>query len=217
MTEDKGFTLKYIAVVVLVSAAVSLGITLIRKPSVTTLPPVPPSEDRTYPEKLGAASGQTWLASSYFNYNGVERWIGQQAILATSSILCDFPNPWISSTTPIRHVVRIDTNTMGAEQTMDISTSTATTTSAYASSSPALVRAHSTAGMTGRQIVWPPLGITATTSATTGVYRNFSITGESDLVLASTTHITTRIATASPVTVTSNIITGSCTAEFEKL
>ena len=163
--------------------------------------------------KFGALAGPD-IPSPYLQWGGVYEYRTGAAIAATSSMLCDLTSPPATSTPRILGIT-FDSNDIGAFS-MDIST---TTSLGYGSSTPAFIASAPVAAAVIRPVVWTFGTATTTSKGVWGSY-NLSIlsdagtqTGESSFSLPPNTHITFRVATATPRTLTA-YSTGHCSGAF---
>ena|SRR3990167_2394046 len=165
--------------------------------------------------RLGAIPGDS-IDSPTVKIGGVNKFFIGKPIAGTSSVLCSIKNPYAPATTSIDRITVKRTSGFAAATTFDISTST----TAFASSTPALVRAKSVAAGIQDTVLWTPRHATSTyVSVADGVllantlYWNQSVI-TSPYVLTGTEWITVRVATTSGGTET---ISGYCNFEGTKL
>lgn len=178
-------------------------------------------------EKLSAVPGPT-QTENCISIGGVETCTYRLGMAATSTSLCvlDVTNT-IGATSSIEFLgTSVTANRTGANQTVDISTTTAT--GGFGSSSPPIVLGW---GLTttgsgsswGRHMAWFPS--TATTTKTggasgAGILEAFnSVTGQSNVIVRPGERLTWRVATATVMTVTdgTNDIDGFCNVKLQKL
>lgn len=126
---------------------------------------------------------------------------------ATSSVVCSIQNPASATSTLERFTALINANGIGVAQTVDIATSS----TAYATSTPALAYAASI-GTGEDHVVWTP-GIASTTNPNVLAYDSWASTGESPFIIGPSEYLNMRIATGTPGTF-SSYWTGNCTAVF---
>jgi hypothetical protein len=159
-------------------------------------------------------SGNVNLGTSgtaeFWTLGGVDYASVQVSMAASSTFPCAITNPFGTATsTMLNHIVQVTSNGIGSAQLLDVSTSS----TAYASSSPAFVKAYSAAAGQFTQ-VWTP-GIGSTTRPGILGYDSFSPNGDSPYVVGPSQFVTTRIATGTPGTFAS-YYTGTCSATFMK-
>jgi len=158
--------------------------------------------------KFGAVSTLNQVDNPYVSINGIQQYYYNQPMSATSSVLCSLANPFNATSTLVSYSAVTTVNLLGA-QSFDISTSS----TAFASSSLALVRAYNTP--TGQStILWQPLA-TTTSSKLIGVEAT-GVIGNSNIVLAPSDFITFRLATGTPGTYAA-YNQGSCKGVVQRL
>ncbi len=152
----------------------------------------------------------TTNTTSYWTVGGIDYASVQVSMAATSSVPCAIPNPFGAATsTVLNHTAQITADGLTGTQTLDVSTSS----SAYASSSPAFVKKFSaTDGQ--HTLVWQP-GVASTTNPGVIGYDSFNSTGASPYRLGPSEFLTTRVATGTAGTFAS-YFTGTCSATFMK-
>ncbi len=165
-------------------------------------------------DAIGAVPGNV-VDSRNFSIGGVDTYNERQAMAATSTSICVFKNPYTATSTLVRFTAGITGNLTKAEQTFDLSTTSAN--GGFGSSSPALATRFSTLE---RSLVWTP-GNATTTAGDTKVMASFnSSTGASNIVIRPNEYVTLRMATSSGMATVAhgtNSVTGSCSAVFQKL
>lgn len=152
----------------------------------------------------------TTIAANYYTIGGIDYASVQVSMAATSSVPCSIPNPFgAATTTLLSHIVQVTANGIASAQTLDVSTST----TAFASSSPAFVKKYA-AGIGNFTSFWTP-GLS--TSTVVGVLGNDAtyLVGDSPFVIAPSEFVNTRIATGTPGTYAA-YYTGTCSATFMK-
>lgn len=168
-------------------------------------------------KKLAAVSGPD-IDFPYQTINGVGRYYVSQPMAATSSSICLIQNPYATTTVLENFSAFVTGNAWGANQTVDLSTSTTALISS--SSTPPLVLAFPI-NTEGGVFSWYPSTATTTKSggaSGNGVLEAFnSKNGTTNAILRSGEVITLKIATATPSVVTNGGLTGTCNATFRKL
>lgn len=152
---------------------------------------------------LSAAAGPD-LPFQYLKWGGVEEWRASATFSATSSVPVAIQNP-VAATSSIDFVgCNIGANALGA-QNFDISTSS----TALASSTPALIYGGSLASGAQKSIAWVGGNASTTNSKVIGG-DSFLKTGESPYLLGPLEYVTFRIATGTPGVFAGGYLTGSC-------
>lgn len=170
---------------------------------------------------------------SAFNYDcvgGVCTYSVSQAISATSSVLCSFPNPTNAfqangtatstgaTTTLLYASIRVDAG-LASAQTLDIATSSSVVVGTYpnvtyaffGSSTPAFVN-NASVGTGKSDIIWQPFG-TTTGANPARVLQSANLTGQSAYFVGPNEAVNFRLATSS-AGVFSAYLSGQCEAVF---
>lgn len=150
------------------------------------------------------------IASPYLQWGGAYLYNSSMNFTATSSAICAIQNPSAATSTVIGFSVRATGGSLGAAQTFDLSTST----TQYASSSPAFILAASIPSTGLASVAWLPS--TGTTTPSLLGYQSFTgTTGASSFVLGANQYLTVKMATGTPGTYpAASYLTGTCTARF---
>jgi hypothetical protein len=152
-------------------------------------------------------SATTTNTTSYWTVNGVDYASVQISMAATSSVPCSIANPFGATALVLDYFAQVTANGLGT-QLIDVSTSS----TAYASSSPAFVKRFSAASTF--TLPWTP-GVASTTRVGLLGYDSFSGAGNSPYVLGASERLNFSIATGTPGTF-SSYYTGTCSATVMK-
>lgn len=177
------------------------------------------SKDRTpdVQRNLGATASLDGVDNSYVTIGGNKQWIGTIGMTASSSVFCAIQNPYQATTSIVALGAESTSNGIAVANNLSISTST----SRYASSSPALV--NNFAMGTGQWSIEFQRN-----SATSSVATEVNGTGDAQLlagstaagasryILGPTEWITWRIATSSAGTFSAYNV-GTCSATLHKI
>lgn len=147
---------------------------------------------------------------SYWTQGGVDYASVQSTLVATSGVPCTIPNPF--GTAPalvLNFFFDATANGIASAQNLDVSTSS----TAYASSSPAFVKNYSV-GTGAFRFAWTTGASTTTIPGLLG-YGSFSNNGVSPFLLGASERLNTRISTGTPGTFTA-YYAGTCSATFMK-
>ena len=146
-------------------------------------------------ERLGAIPG-TSVDSNYFSIGGIEFYQSGAGFMATSSVLCSFKNPFAPATTSIDFISVKRTTGFTAATEFDISTST----TAYGSSTVALVRAQPVAAKSQDMTLWTPrhasTSVLAVNTGKTLFWANNVISNP--YILTGNQYLTVRNSTSTP-------------------
>lgn len=157
---------------------------------------------------VGGVSTLDGINHPFVKINGKSEYYYFQNMLATSSVICSIRNPFSATSTLERFAFQITANGLGA-QTVDLSTSS----TAFASSSPAYIRAFAT-GAGQSSAVWG-MGATTTNTSLIGMAVSNNV-GNSNNLIGPNDFINVRLATSTPGTFGS-YFTGTCSGVIEKL
>lgn len=165
--------------------------------------PGPKGEDG---KVLGSTPTLDGIDSPYAKINGLGQYYYTQPMMATSSVLCSIQNPFKATSTLLNYSAVI-TGNGSAPQVADLSTST----NAFASTSPALMRGRTFAGLDS--FFWTPTNPTSTDARTIGLV---GASGDNTMILGPSDYVNLRIATSTP---TSGIVVwrGRCSGVIQKL
>lgn len=169
------------------------------------------STPATSPIAVGAVPTLDGIDSGFMKINGQRefRWTG--SMVATSSAICSVKNPY-GATSSIVYLSAESTNTgITAANNLFVSTST----TIYASSTPALVAGFAM-GAGQWSMAWQPNSATTTANGATSLLAGMSTVGTSNYILGPSEFITWRIGTSTPGTF-STYDQGVCSAIFRKI
>ena len=157
----------------------------------------------------GAVPTLDGVDNPFVSIGGVKEYYYSQGMLATSSVVCSIKNPFNATSTLLTYGAIVTSNGIAVTQRIDLSTST----SQYASSSPAFVKRFDTG--TGQWSLQWTVG-TTTNSELIGMKHGNLTLGSSDVILSPSDYLNLRISTSSPGSVASPWI-GRCTGVIKRL
>lgn len=169
-------------------------------------PSVPKAVQQTV---LGAVSTLDGVDNPYTSIGGYKEYRGTQSLTATSSFICSLRNPYNATSSIVALSAESTANGIGVTNALYISTST----SAYGTSTPALVAAFPMG--TGQWSVEMAKN-TASTTAGAEVLSGMTTNGTSNYILGPSEWITWKIATTTGGTFTSYNV-GTCSAAIKKI
>lgn len=157
---------------------------------------------------FGATATLDAVDNPFVSIGGAKFYYGNRALSATSSVVCSIKNPFSATSTVSGISMSVPVNGLGA-QVLDVSTSS----TAYASSSPAFVKGYS-AGAPAFSFSW--LGVASTTNPLVIGFDQTGTTGISPYVVGPQEYVNFRIATTAAGTFVT-YYKGNCTVVFEKM
>lgn len=159
-------------------------------------------------EKLGAVPTLDGIDHKYVKINGVETAYVSQPINATSTMLCNIPNPYTSTTTVLSFSMRITDGILGAN---NLSVSTSSTY--YGSSTPVFVLDHSVPSESTDSFAWQP---GASTTNVRILAANGSPDGRDYHFLRSGEFLVVRLATTTGAGALGDYYDGVCSGVFQR-
>ncbi len=163
---------------------------------------------KTVIQNVGATPTLDGVDNPYVKISGHQTAYVTQPINATSTMLCNIKNPYMSTSTLLNFSVRVTTGILGAN-----AYSVSTSSSYYGSSTPALVLNHNIPTGSNDGMIWLPSS--ATTSP--GVLPGVSPSGESFVQLKAGEFAVARLSTTTGAGALTSYYGGQCSAEFMRL
>lgn len=157
---------------------------------------------------VGSVPTLDGITSPYMKINEVETAFVSQPINATSTMLCNIPNPYTSTSTLKTFSVRITSGILGAN-----AYSVSTSSTYYGSSTPVLVLDHNIPTGSTDSMRWFPSSATTTSRVLPGIN---STTGESNIYLKKGEFLVVRLATTTGAGALAAYYKGQCSAEFQR-
>lgn len=165
---------------------------------------------------FGAVSTLDGVDNPYTSIGGLKEFRSRTAMIATSSVVCAYQNPYKATSTPVRFTATVLNNNYLAAQTLYLSTST----SIYASTTPALASFVVPVGGQ-RSMVWNTGTTTSAVNGTLpgGYFGTNGTYGYSDVLLGPNDVLTLRISTSTPGVYLSSdgTFVGSCSTVIQQL
>ena|SRR3990167_10372264 len=163
--------------------------------------------EKVVERQVGAVSTIDNVDLPFVSIGGKKQYYYSQSMFATSSAICSIKNPFNATSTLISFSAQVTSNGIASAQTLDLSTST----SAYASSSPAYFKKFATG--TGQfSVVWQ----SATTTSLNVIGIKAGVNGDSDNIIGPTDYLTLKVSSSTPGTYPL-YYTGTCSGVIERL
>ncbi len=164
-----------------------------------------PQPAQPAPDQYGAVNGSNFETGD-LTVGGVPTFAKRLLMAGTSSVPCSMQNPFGATSTLTRFTALVTSNGIGAAQTVDLATST----TAFGTTSPSLVWAHTvSAGRDG--MLWTPGAASSTVNANVLGGGN---DGTDNLIIGPTQYVNLRIATGTPGAA---YWTGACEYHWQKM
>lgn len=154
---------------------------------------------------FGAVPTLDGVDNPFVKIGGVRTYNYNQPMAATSSVVCSIKNPLNATSTLLRYSAVATASGLSAAQSFDLSTST----TQYASSTVAFVKAYS-ATTPQFSLLWFP--DVAGSASVVGTNTN----GSNSVIIAPNEYVNLRIATSTPSAFTT-YLTGTCSGIFAQL
>lgn len=159
--------------------------------------------------KLAAVATLDAVDNPFISINLRQTWQGSQSMMATSSTICSFKNPFNATSTLKSLSFIITNNGIGGSQTIDVATSSTN----LGTSSPAYIKKFA-ASTAMYPVVWGG-GATTTNADLIGNAVSNNV-GHSDNIIGPAEYVNFKIASGTPGTYAA-YYTGRCAVEFQKL